>query len=112
MPLPFVTSEVTGAIRGARESLPVLIVLTPVVVAALLGDRREGFSRGGAIAAAFLSAVAVFLAVQKTVDAMQAANTLDTLGIAASVGIGPWVLVTGALACLVGSALSLSTRVG
>ena len=108
--LPFISSDPTGTVRGVGETFPVVLLLIPLFVAALLGDRREGFTRAGAIAAAVVAGAATILAVQKMVDAMRAVHLLESIGIDAVVGIGPWLLAAGAFAGLMGAALSLSRR--
>ncbi|RPI22385.1 MAG: hypothetical protein EHM57_05365, partial [Actinobacteria bacterium] len=90
--LPFISSDSTGTVRGIEETFPVVALSFTQNVAALLGDRREGFTRSGAIAAAMLAGVATVLALQKMVDAMRAVHDLQSIGIEAVVGIGPWLL--------------------
>lgn len=108
--LPFISSDPTGSVRGARETFPVVALLIPLLVAALLGDRREGFPRWGAVTAALVAAVAMILSVVKMIDAMRAVRDLQSIGIDAVIGLGPWVLAAGAFAGLMGAALSLSRR--
>lgn len=111
--LPFVASPVTGTTNGvAGDAWPAVLILTPVALGAVLGDRREGFGRWTSVLAAFLGGVATVFAVQKLVDAFRAVQIHERVGIEASVGPGPWVLVTGCLLVLVGAALSLSRRIG
>ncbi len=111
VPLPFITVQSGGSIQGPWESLPVIVVLAPLAVAALIGDRREGFSKTGAVVAAAVAAVGVLLAVVKMLDALKAVNSLQSRGIDAAIGVGPWVLAAGALAAMAGSALSLSRKI-
>lgn len=108
--LPFVTSSPTGSVGGAAETFPVVALLLPLLVAALVGDRREGFTRWGAIVAASVAAAATILSVVKMIDAMRAVRDLQSIGIDAVIGLGPWVLSAGAFAGLMGAALSLSRR--
>lgn len=108
--LPFISSEPTGTFGGLREAAPVVVLLVGVAIAAVVGDKREGFSRVGAVVAALVAGLAVILAVQKMLDAMRAVRGLESLGIDASMGIGPWLLAGGAIIVLMGAAMSLSRR--
>jgi len=111
--LPFTTSPITGTTNGlAGDAWPAVLVLTPVALGAVVGDRREGFGRWTSVLAAFVGGVATVFAVQKLVDAFRAVQIHERVGIEAAVGPGPWVLVTGCLLVLVGAALSLSRRIG
>lgn len=108
--LPFITSEPTGPLGGVREAAPVVVLLVAVAITAVVGDRREGFPRAGAVVASLVAGIAVILAVHKMLDAMRAVRGLESLGIDASMGIGPWLLAGGAIIVLMGAAMSLSRR--
>lgn len=111
--LPFVSSELTGATNGITgDAWPAVALLVPVAIAAVLGDRREGFGRWAVVLSALAGGGATVFAVQKLIDATRAVQLLERVGIAASVGPGSWVLIAGCLTVLVGATLSLSRRIG
>lgn len=111
--LPFITGQLTGATNGIDgDAWPAVILLAPVAIGAILGDRREGFGRWTAVLAALVAGGATVFAVQKLIDATRAVQLLERVGIEASVGPGPWVLIAGCLTVLVGATLSLSRRIG
>jgi len=110
--LPFVSSQATGAILGGWDAAWILIGMAPLLGAALLGERREGFSRPAAIITTAWAAVVTVAAVVKLLDAAGAVRSLQQIGVDASLGIGPWVMVAGAFAGIVGAALSSSRRLG
>ena len=111
--LPFTNSELTGVTNGIDgDAWPAVVLLLPIAVGALLGDRREGFGRWVTVLAALGAAIATVFAVQKLVDATRAVQLYERVGIEANVGPGSWVLIAGCLTVLVGSTLSLSRRIG
>ncbi len=113
LPLPFINSQLTGATNGIDgDAWPAVALLVPVAIGAILGDRREGFGRWAAVLGALVGGAATVFAVQKLIDATRAVQLLDRVGVEASVGPGPWVLVAGCLTVLVGATLSLSRRIG
>ena len=111
--LAFVTAASRGSFNGLEGAAwPAVVILAPLAAAAVLGDRREGFGLWGALLAALVAGLATVFAVQKLVDAIQATRVLQSLGVEASTGWGPWLLLAGTVGVLVGTGLSLSRRIG
>jgi len=111
--LPYINSQLTGATNGiAGDAWPAVALLVPVAIAAVLGDRREGFGRWAVVLSALVAGGATVFAVQKLIDATRAVQLLERVGIEASVGPGSWVLIAGCLTVLVGATLSISRRIG
>lgn len=111
--LPYINSQLTGATNGiAGDAWPAVALLVPVAIAAVLGDRREGFGRWAVLLSALVGGGATVFAVQKLIDATRAVQILERVGIEASVGPGSWVLIAGCLTVLVGATLSISRRIG
>jgi hypothetical protein len=106
--LPFVTFPILGTTNGIEgDAWPIMILLGPVAVLALLGDRREGHRTPIAVAVVALSCGAVVFAVAKLADAAKAADTAN-----GSIGAGSWVMIITAVATVAASLATLSRRVG
>lgn len=106
--LPWVTFPAQGAINGVRgDAWPVMILLGPVMLVAVVGDRREGHRLPWGVVVITLACAAVVFSVAKLADASRAAGTAG-----GSVGAGAWVMVVTALATLAASVATLSRRVG
>lgn len=111
--LAFVTAASHGSFNGIEGAAwPAVVILAPLAAAALVGDRREGFALWGTLLTALVAGLATLFAVQKLVDAIQATRVLQSLGVDATTGWGPWLLLTGTIGVLVGAGLSLSRRLG
>ncbi len=107
--LPFLTLPSQGTVNGIEgDAWPILILLGPVLLPAILGDRREGLRTPVALLTVVFSCGAVLFAVAKLIDAARAA---DQAG--GSVGLGSWAILVAAVATLAASlAATLSRRVG
>lgn len=101
LPFPFVTLPALGAIDGIEAAAwPALLPLAPLVLAAVLGDRRRGLRLFGVMAALLAAAGAVLYAALKLTDAVLAVRAAS----GGSLGSGGFVLLGGALVCLGGAA--------
>lgn len=101
LPFPFATLPTLGAIDGIDAAAwPALLPLAPLVLAAVIGDRRRGLRSLGVIAALLAAAAAVLYAALKLTDAVLAVRSAS----GASLGSGGFVLLGGALLCLGGAA--------
>ena len=106
--LPFVTFPSQGDVNGIDgDAWPILILLGPVLLLAVLGDRREGLRTPAAIISILLSCAAVIFAVAKLIDAARAA--VEAGG---SVGLGSWAILIAAVVTVGASLTTLSRRVG
>ncbi len=104
------TSARIDGVEGAAWPAAVLVV--GIALAVVTGDRREGLVSWAALLVSILAAVATIFAAQKVVDAYAAAGDLTAVGIPASPGAGPWLLLAGTVTVLIGAAFGLSRRLG
>lgn len=105
--LPFATFPDRSAIAGIEGSAwPIMLLLGPLMILMVGGDRREPPTQPVVWAAALLSIGGIAFAVVKLIDAWIAAA--DVSG---SVGIGAWVLVAATLVAGAGVGLGLSRRI-
>lgn len=110
--LSFLRGATTGTVGGiTADGWPALLLLLPPAVAAVLGDRREGFRPLAAVLAGSLAAAATLFSVAKLLDAHAAVRTLASVGVPASVGAGAWLLAVGCVTALVGAVLAPSRRI-
>lgn len=110
--LPFLDSPLIGDRNGlTADAWPAAVLLAVTGVAALLGDRREGFPVAAVPAAAIINGAALVFSVAKLLDALEAADALHGLGAAAAVGVGAWALVAATSVGLAGAALAASRTV-
>jgi hypothetical protein len=102
MSLPYV--RLAGTERGALalDTLPVLILLVPIVVMTMVPDHASALPRTAGLVAAALALLALPLSVVKLLDSVVLAETLE-----GAVGPGPWALVVGCLTVAAGIALGL-----
>jgi len=106
MGLPFIALDDLGTIGGIEaDAWPVFFFLGPLLVLLIFGDRREAPARPIIWTGLALAAGGLAFAIVKAVDARLA--VADAAG---SVGAGPWVLIAGAGAALIGTALGFSRR--
>ncbi len=113
LPLGFLSSPETGRLNGVTGAAwPAAILVAPVLVVALRGDRRARPGAAVVLAGALLAAGATLFGVAKLVDALRAARLLATLGVGASVGPGAWLLPAGTVLVLAGTALAVSRPPG
>lgn len=106
---PFVSAPIIGGFNGIDGlAWPALVLLSPAVLLALVGDRREGFGTVGTLIALLSASVAVVFAAMKLVDSSLAADAIRLVAGEASVGSGIWVLLVACAIALVGSAMTLS----
>jgi hypothetical protein len=107
--LPQAHFPLVGPVDGfAGDAWPVMLLLTPLALPALLGDRDAGYRPAAAVLAVLLSCGALVFAVAKVVDAAAAVGPLE----GARMGAGVWVVAAGAAVVVAGSLLSFSRRLG
>ena len=105
--LPFATFPVIGPVDGFDgDAWPVLILLGPIVAAALIGPWREGLPPVLGLPAILLGAAAIVFSSVKLSDAVLAARSVD-----GSVGAGAWLLLVATVLVGAGAVGSLSRRV-
>jgi hypothetical protein len=110
--LPFLGAPLLGTVDGFEgDAWPAAALLAVPALAAVAGDRAEGFRRWVAVATIAVTDIAVVFAVFKLVDAYRAARTARAAADAGTVGAGPWVLAVGATIVLIGCLMSLSRKV-
>lgn len=103
--LPFATLPDGTATGIDADAWPAMLLLAPVMLMAVAGDRGDAPPAAAVVAAAVLSAGAVGFAMIKLTDAWTAAA--DTAG---SVGPGGWVLAAGTAVALLGCLLGFGRR--
>ncbi|MFH2072732.1 MAG: hypothetical protein ABIJ75_07785 [Actinomycetota bacterium] len=104
--LPFATLPGAGRIAGIEGAAwPVMLLLGPVLLLFVLGDRVEAPVRPIAWLGLALAVAALGFAVVKAIDAWKAAG--DTAG---AVGPGAWVLPAAAAVVVAGASLGFSRR--
>jgi hypothetical protein len=109
---PFLSAPLLETVNGIEaDAWPAAVLLALPFLAALTGDRAEGFHRITAIGLIILTDIAVVFAVFKLVDAVRAARTARDLAGAGSAGFGPWLLLAATVIVLAGCVMSLSRRV-
>jgi hypothetical protein len=107
--LPQARFPVLGPVDGFDgDAWPVMIPLGLLAVAALVGDRAEGYRWPLAVLALLLACGALVFAIAKVVDAVAAVRPLDGAG----VGAGAWGVTVGAALAVAGTLLSFSRRLG
>lgn len=107
--LPQARFPLRGPVDGFEGAAwPVMLLLAPAAILALLGDRPEGHRLPVAVFAVLLSCGALVFAVAKVVDAAVAAGAVEG-GVVRS---GAWAVLAGTTITLVGSLLSFSRRIG
>lgn len=101
LPFPFATLPALGAIDGIEAAAwPALLPLAPLVLVAVIGDRRRGLRPLGVVAVLLAASAAVIYSAWKLTDAVLAVRAAS----GASLGSGGFVLLGGALVCLGGAA--------
>jgi len=104
--LPLVEFPVQGSINGIEGDMwPAIALVAVPALAAVLGDRAEGFNRVTALVAISASSLALVFAAFKIADAVRA--TKDSVG---SLGPGGWVVGGACLVVLVASVTALTKR--
>ncbi len=106
--MPFLQLATQGAINGFQgDGWPAAAALLLPAAMAIFGDRPEGFTPPAALLAIAASGLAVVFAAFKLADATRAADAA-----AGSIGLGTWLLLFATIVALLGSALSLTKRLG
>lgn len=101
LPFPFATLPALGAIDGIEAAAwPALLPLAPLVLVAVIGDRRRGLRPVGVMAMLLAASAAVIYSSWKLTDAVLAVRAAS----GASLGTGGFVLLGGTLVCLGGAA--------
>ena len=109
---PFFSAPLVETVNGFdADAWPAAALLVFPFLAAMAGDRAEGFHRITAVVLIALTDVAIVFAVFKLVDALRAARTARELVGSGSAGFGPGLLLGATLIVLAGCVMSLSRRV-
>ena len=107
--LPYTYLPSVGSINGIDGAAwPALLPLSVVFLIAIVGDRVEGNPLVPGIISTVFSCLAVVFTVVKLNDALLSVRGIEE----ASVGAGPWVLLSGTAVVLAGSLLGFTHRVG
>jgi hypothetical protein len=105
--LPYVELEGLGAMNGFEaDAWPAVALLTPAVLIAVIGDRRESPGTAATAAAVVVGLAALGFGIVKLIDAATAAS--DAGG---SPGPGAWVVSGALLVAAAGTWAGIGTRI-
>jgi len=109
--VPYFEADALGAVSGATAGalLPVAAIIGAAVIA-LAGDRKEGLTGLGSVAAAATVALALVVTGAITIDAVLAGREADRLGVDAAIRGGLWTLVAASIAATIGVLAAMSRR--